>query len=51
MRIKRRGAPVDYRLCNQTVTLYHWAGTGICKGPGRQLYQTIVLSLKNLEAS
>ena len=22
--IKRRGSPVDYRLCNQTVTLYHW---------------------------
>lgn len=22
--IKRRSAPVDYRLCNQTVTLYHW---------------------------
>lgn len=26
MRIKRRTAPVDYRLCNQTVTLYHWNG-------------------------
>lgn len=26
MRIKRRNAPVDYRLCNQTVTLYHWDG-------------------------
>lgn len=26
MRIKRRSAPVDYRLCNQTVTLYHWDG-------------------------
>ena len=24
--IKRRSAPVDYRLCNQTVTLYHWDG-------------------------
>lgn len=23
MRIKRRGSPVDYRLCSQTVTLYH----------------------------
>ena len=26
VRIKRRGNPVDYRLCNQTVTLYHWDG-------------------------
>ena len=26
MRIKRRAAPVDYRLCNQTVTLYRWDG-------------------------
>lgn len=26
MRIKRRSSPVDYRLCNQTVTLYHWNG-------------------------
>lgn len=24
--IKRRTAPVDYRLCDQTVTLYHWDG-------------------------
>lgn len=23
MRVKRRSSPVDYRLCNQTVTLYH----------------------------
>ena len=26
MRIKRRSSPVDYRLCNQTVTIYHWDG-------------------------
>ena len=24
--IKRRESPVDYRLCNQTVTIYHWDG-------------------------
>lgn len=24
--IKRRVSPVDYRLCNQTVTIYHWDG-------------------------
>ena len=24
IRIKRRTSPVDYRLCNQTVTVYHW---------------------------
>lgn len=23
LRIKRR-SPIDYRLCNQTVTIYHW---------------------------
>ena len=22
----RRGCPVDYRLCDQTVTVYHWDG-------------------------
>lgn len=26
VRIKRRTSPVDYRLCNQTVTIYHWDG-------------------------
>lgn len=26
MRIKRRSSPVDYRLCNQTVSIYHWDG-------------------------
>ena len=26
VRVKRRPTPVDYRLCNQTVTLYHWDG-------------------------
>lgn len=27
--IKPRLSPVDYRLCNQTVTIYHWdGGTG-----------------------
>ena len=24
--IKRRDSPVDYSLCNQTVTIYHWDG-------------------------
>lgn len=24
--IKRRTSPVDYSLCNQTVTVYHWDG-------------------------
>lgn len=24
--IKRRTSPVDYRLCDQTVTIYHWDG-------------------------
>lgn len=24
--LKRRDGPLDYRLCNQTVTLYHWEG-------------------------
>lgn len=26
VRVKRRCGPVDYSLCNQTVTLYHWDG-------------------------
>lgn len=26
VRVRRREAPVDYSLCNQTVTLYHWDG-------------------------
>lgn len=26
VRIKSRTSPVDYRLCNQTVTVYHWDG-------------------------
>lgn len=26
VRIRRRTPPVDYRLCNQTVTVYHWDG-------------------------
>ena len=26
VRVKRRTAPVDYRLCSQTVTIYHWDG-------------------------
>lgn len=24
--IKRRTSPVDYRLCNQTITIYRWDG-------------------------
>ena len=26
VRIRKRTAPVDYHLCNQTVTIYHWDG-------------------------
>lgn len=26
VRVERRRCPVDYGLCNQTVTLYHWDG-------------------------
>ena len=26
LRVKRREGPIDYRLCNQTVTLYHCEG-------------------------
>ena len=28
VRIKARTSPVDYSLCNQTVTVYHWDGKG-----------------------
>lgn len=24
IRVKHRASPVDYQLCNQTVTVYHW---------------------------
>lgn len=24
--LKRRDCPIDYRMCNQTVTVYHWDG-------------------------
>lgn len=27
VRVKRRDGPLDYRLCSQTVTLYHWDGS------------------------
>lgn len=27
VRVKRRGGPVDYSLCDQTVTIYHWDGS------------------------
>ncbi len=26
VRIRHRASPLDYRLCDQTVTLYHWDG-------------------------
>lgn len=26
VRVRRREGPLDYRLCGQTVTLYHWDG-------------------------
>ena len=26
VRVRRREGPVDYSLCNQTVTIYHWDG-------------------------
>ena len=29
MVIHQRNAPVDYRLCRQTVTIYHWDGRDI----------------------
>lgn len=31
VRIKRRNCPVDYRLCNQTVTVYHWDGDKVTR--------------------
>lgn len=26
IRVRRRDGPLDYRLCNQTVSIYHWDG-------------------------
>ena len=31
VRIKRRSCPVDYRLCNQTVTVYHRDGDKVTR--------------------
>jgi len=28
VRVRRRETPVDYQLCNQTVTIYHWDKPG-----------------------
>ena len=31
MLIRRRKGPIDYSLCNQTVTLYHWDGSACAR--------------------
>ena len=31
VRIKRRSCPVDYRLCNQAVTVYHRDGDKVTR--------------------
>ncbi len=46
----RRGPPVDYRLCNQTVTLYHQTGTGAAFGCTRTVFHGAFLDFKKVTA-
>lgn len=44
--IKPRLSPVDYRLCNQTVTVYHWdGGTGYT----RKVIKNAFLDIKKVQ--
>lgn len=44
--IKPRLSPVDYRLCNQTVTVYHWdGGTGYT----RKVIENAFLDIKKVQ--
>lgn len=46
VRIKPRTSPVDYSLCNQTVTVYHWdGGTGYT----RKVFKNAFLDFKKTQ--
>ena len=36
--LRRRKCPVDYSLCNQTVTVYHWDGAATYKRTSSRVY-------------
>ena len=46
LNIKRRACPVDYRLCNQTVTVYHKGGD-TCT---RTVYEQAFLDFKKTQS-
>ncbi len=47
----RRGPPVDYRLCNQTVTIYHQTGAGAAFGCTRTVFCGAFLDFKKVTAT
>lgn len=42
MVLHRRASPVDYGLCNQTVTVYHWNSAG----PERKVFRNAFLDFR-----
>ena len=46
VRIKRRTCPVDYRMCNQTVTVYHKGGDTYT----RTVYERAFLDFKKTQS-
>ena len=46
VKIKRRTSPVDYRLCNQTVTVYHWDGKSAY---ARKVFDNAFLDFKKVQ--
>lgn len=44
--VKPRLSPVDYRLCNQTVTIYHWDGGA---GYTRKVIENAFLDIKKVQ--
>lgn len=46
--IKRRLSPVDYRLCNQTVTIYHWDGGDVYQ---RKVIHNAFLDFKKVQST
>ena len=44
--IKRRTSPVDYSLCNQTVTVYHWDGKNAYT---RKVFENAFLDFKKVQ--
>ncbi len=47
----RRGPPVDYRLCNQTVTIYHQMGAGAAFACTRIVFHGAFLDFRKVTAT